>query len=114
MSETLTVREAAKRLDIHENTVRNWMESGKLAHITLPSGFRRPTAKGVEDLTEAMSRWEAEREWVVIETIQTQRTWIVKADTAFRASRMAKKMKPLRERTSQISKETTDRRYARG
>jgi excisionase family DNA binding protein len=36
------VREAAQRLGVHENTVRNWAGSGLLESVRLPgSGFRR-------------------------------------------------------------------------
>jgi excisionase family DNA binding protein len=40
--EFLNVRETAQQLGVHENTVRNWEESGVLRGIKLPcSGFRR-------------------------------------------------------------------------
>ncbi len=39
--EYLTVRATAKALGVHENTIRNWCNSGHLASKELPSGFRR-------------------------------------------------------------------------
>jgi excisionase family DNA binding protein len=35
------VREAARRLNVHENTVRNWIDRGWLGAYRLPSGVRR-------------------------------------------------------------------------
>jgi DNA-binding transcriptional MerR regulator len=38
----LNVRETAKRLGVHENTIRNWESRGILRAIRLPvSGYRR-------------------------------------------------------------------------
>lgn len=56
----LSVREAARRLGVHENTVRNWCNSGVLAPMVLPgSGYRRIPVDQVEALVAAMAR-----EWV--------------------------------------------------
>lgn len=35
------IREAARRLNVHENTVRNWIAAGHLSAVRLPSGVRR-------------------------------------------------------------------------
>jgi excisionase family DNA binding protein len=62
MSGTVSVRAAAKVLDVHENTVRNWISSGRLAYVETPGGRRRPTAESVLDLaaeTPAMSDVDA-------------------------------------------------------
>lgn len=41
-TEFLNVRQAAKELGVHENTIRNWEERGILRGIRLPgSNFRR-------------------------------------------------------------------------
>jgi len=46
----LSVRETARRLGVHENTVRNWERRGLLRAARLPSGFRRFQAQDVERL----------------------------------------------------------------
>jgi len=47
----LSVREAAGRLGVHENTVRNWVVHGQLNAYKLPgSGFRRIPSADVERL----------------------------------------------------------------
>lgn len=48
--EVLTVREAARRLGVHENTVRNYANRGILIPRRLPSGWRRFLAADVEQL----------------------------------------------------------------
>jgi excisionase family DNA binding protein len=52
--ELLNIREAAQTLGVHENTVRNWVDSGQLAAVRLPnSGFRRVIAAEVTALAQA-------------------------------------------------------------
>jgi excisionase family DNA binding protein len=46
----LTVRETARLLGVHENTVRNWERKGILRAARLPSGFRRFEPHEVEQL----------------------------------------------------------------
>lgn len=51
----LNVRETARRLGVHENTVRNWEEQGLLRAIRLPgSGYRRFDMAEVERLRTEM------------------------------------------------------------
>jgi excisionase family DNA binding protein len=51
----LNVRETARRLGVHENTVRNWEERGLLRAIRLPgSGYRRFRFEDVERLRQEM------------------------------------------------------------
>lgn len=51
----LNVRETAKRLGVHENTVRNWADRGVLRPMRLPhSGFRRFDPEEVERLAREM------------------------------------------------------------
>jgi excisionase family DNA binding protein len=38
---TITIKDAAKRLDVHENTIRNWIDRQILSSYRLPSGQRR-------------------------------------------------------------------------
>ncbi|MEX2645339.1 MAG: helix-turn-helix domain-containing protein [Gaiellaceae bacterium] len=46
----LSVRETARLLGVHENTVRNWERKGILRAARLPSGFRRFDRHEVERL----------------------------------------------------------------
>jgi len=42
----ISLRAAAERLGVHENTVRNWIDRGVIVGMRLPSGTRRlPTAE---------------------------------------------------------------------
>lgn len=54
MSALLQVREAARRLGVHENTLRRWEQSGYLAAVRLPSGVRRFRAEDVEAVRARM------------------------------------------------------------
>jgi excisionase family DNA binding protein len=51
----LNVRETARRLGVHENTVRNWADRGILRPMRLPgSGYRRFDVADVERLAQEM------------------------------------------------------------
>jgi excisionase family DNA binding protein len=51
----LSVRETARRLGVHENTVRNWEDKGLLRAAKLPgSGYRRFDEAEVERLRSEM------------------------------------------------------------
>ena len=53
--ELLNVRDTARMLGVHENTVRNWQARGILRAVQLPgSGFRRFFVEDVERLRAAM------------------------------------------------------------
>ena len=53
--ELLNVRDTARALDVHENTVRNWEERGILRAVRLPgSGYRRFSVQDVERLRNEM------------------------------------------------------------
>lgn len=53
--EFMNVRETAKRLGVHENTVRNWERSGVLRGFRLPgSQFRRFSREDVERMRREM------------------------------------------------------------
>lgn len=53
--ELLNVRDTARALGVHENTIRNWEERGLLRSVRLPgSGFRRFAAADVERLRDEM------------------------------------------------------------
>ncbi len=55
----ITIREAAQRLGVHENTVRRYVDRGLLKADRLPSGVRRIRRDDVEGLS--YTRTEAER-----------------------------------------------------
>lgn len=50
----LSVRETARLLGVHENTVRNWQQRGLLRAVRLPSGVRRFEPAEVERLRAEM------------------------------------------------------------
>jgi excisionase family DNA binding protein len=52
----LGVREAARRLGVHENTLRRWEKSGLIHAVKLPTGVRRFRAEDVERLHQEMHR----------------------------------------------------------
>lgn len=55
--EPITVREAALRLGVHENTIRNWQKRGLIGRsIVLPSGIRRFSRDDIERMRGEM--WE--------------------------------------------------------
>jgi excisionase family DNA binding protein len=52
----LGVREAARRLGVHENTLRRWEKAGLIRAVKLPTGVRRFREEDVERLHEEMHR----------------------------------------------------------
>ncbi len=51
----LNVRDTARRLGVHENTIRNWAERGILRASRLPgSGYRRFDVQDVDRLAREM------------------------------------------------------------
>lgn len=48
--ETVPIREAAKRLGVHENTIRNWADRQVICSHRLPSGIRRLPRSEIERL----------------------------------------------------------------
>ncbi len=55
----LTISEAARRLGVHQKTLRGWADKGLVPHVKLPSGHRRFTEADIERLRQEM-RVEAE------------------------------------------------------
>lgn len=51
---TVTLRAAASRLGVHENTIRNWIDKGLLLARRLPTGTRRLPLSEVERLEREM------------------------------------------------------------
>lgn len=45
-NDMVPLRQAAERLGVHENTIRNWIDRGVMHGVKLPTGTRRlPTAE---------------------------------------------------------------------
>lgn len=55
MSTFISVREAAQRLGVHENTVRRYADRGLIRAVRLPSGVRRLRRADVEAMQPAAS-----------------------------------------------------------
>ncbi len=49
---TITIKDAAKRLGVHENTIRNWIDRQILGSYRLPSGQRRLPISEVDRIEE--------------------------------------------------------------
>jgi len=54
MAELMQVRQTARALGVHENTVRRWEERGLLRAVKLPSGVRRFRAEDVAAMRKQM------------------------------------------------------------
>ncbi len=54
MAQLMQVRQAARTLGVHENTVRRWEERGLLHAVRLPSGVRRFRPEDVEAMRAQM------------------------------------------------------------
>jgi excisionase family DNA binding protein len=54
MAQLMKVREVARTLGVHENTVRRWEERGLLLSVRLPSGVRRFRPEDVEAVRAEM------------------------------------------------------------
>jgi excisionase family DNA binding protein len=52
----LTVRAAAKRIGVHENTLRDWEERGIIKAVRLPTGIRRFPEEEVRACVEAIAQ----------------------------------------------------------
>jgi excisionase family DNA binding protein len=50
----MQVREAARELGVHENTLRRWEDAGVIRAVHLPSGVRRFRPQDVEKLQREM------------------------------------------------------------
>lgn len=50
LGELLTTGEVAELADVHPSTVRQWVDRGQLAAITLPSGILRFRREDVEKI----------------------------------------------------------------
>jgi excisionase family DNA binding protein len=54
MTELIQVRQAARMLGVHENTIRRWEQRGLLRAARLPSGVRRFRAEDIEAVRASM------------------------------------------------------------
>lgn len=52
--ETVTIRDAAEGLGVHENTVRNYLNKHLLGYVQRPSGHRRVLKADLERLQHEM------------------------------------------------------------
>ncbi len=52
--ETISIKETAERLNMHENTVRNWVDRQLLAAYRTPTGRRKVLLSEVERLQREM------------------------------------------------------------
>ena len=50
----LKITEAAKRLGVHQNTLRQWTDKGIVKAVMLPSGHRRYTRQEIERMRREM------------------------------------------------------------
>lgn len=57
----LSIKEAAARLGVHPKTLRNWVDKGLVAHLKLPSGYRRFEEKEIERIAREMRHEIAEQ-----------------------------------------------------
>jgi excisionase family DNA binding protein len=78
------VRSTARRLGVHENTVRNWQKRGLIRAMRLPgSGYRRFSADDVERMRrEMLSELAPADTGPVVEPRQPVRGRIVHGDDA--------------------------------
>jgi putative resolvase len=53
-AQLLSISEAAKRLGIHQNTLRQWADQGRVKHIKLLSGVRRFESDEIERVRREM------------------------------------------------------------
>lgn len=54
MSSLMQVRQAARTLGVHENTLRRWEQRGLVQAVRLPSGVRRFRQEDIHALREQM------------------------------------------------------------
>jgi excisionase family DNA binding protein len=54
MATLMQVREAARELGVHENTLRRWEQRGLITAVRLPSGVRRFRAEDIAELRDQM------------------------------------------------------------
>ena len=52
----MQVREAARALGIHENTLRRWQEAGRIRAVKLPTGVRRFRPEDIDRLRKDIYR----------------------------------------------------------
>jgi excisionase family DNA binding protein len=79
---TLNVREAARRLDVHENTIRNWVADGLLTDARVPgSSFIRLRLAEVESMTAHRHSAEVEAAMVAArEAVENLRVTVARAE----------------------------------
>lgn len=66
MDRHLTIRDSARALGVHENTIRNWINKGLLNAQRLPSGVRRVPRSEVLKMVESISAPQAIEEMTAV------------------------------------------------
>ena len=66
-STLITIREAARRLGVHENTVRRYADRGLIRAIRLPSGVRRVRRADIEALDAVRSTPEVPQAGITVD-----------------------------------------------
>ncbi|MBI4728615.1 MAG: helix-turn-helix domain-containing protein [Acidobacteria bacterium] len=51
---TISIRAAARKLGVHENTIRNWIDRHIIAAFRLPTGVRRVPETEIDRLARGM------------------------------------------------------------
>lgn len=51
---TISIRAAARKLGVHENTIRNWIDRHIIAAFRLPTGVRRVPETEIDRLAQGM------------------------------------------------------------
>lgn len=57
----LTLSQAARRLGIHDNTLRKWSDDARIQTVKLPSGHRRFQSSVIERARQQMGYTTAEQ-----------------------------------------------------
>jgi excisionase family DNA binding protein len=70
---TITIRDAARRLGVHENTVRRYVDRGLIRARRLPSGVRRLQREDVEVMARQGGEPFGKRNWTLEEIIAQPR-----------------------------------------
>lgn len=52
--QTITIKDAATRLGVHENTIRNWIDRGLLDGYRTPTGQRKLVLASVQEIEGQM------------------------------------------------------------
>jgi len=54
VNQLLTISQAAKRLGVHQKTLRAWADKGLVAHVKTPTGYRLFDSADLDRLQQEM------------------------------------------------------------